>query len=60
MTTRECVIRNRLGLHARALHEERAVDLTVSEVQFDEKWAFVGKKQKRCDPAAAQDQGKGD
>jgi transposase-like protein len=50
----------RLGLHARALHEERAVDLHVTEVQFDEKWAFVGKKQKHCDPSHPQDAGKGD
>lgn len=50
----------RLGLHARALHDERVRDLTVSEAQFDEKWAFVGKKQKHCDPSNPQDEGQGD
>ena len=50
----------RLGLHARALHEQWARDLTVTEAQFDEKWAFVGKKQKHCDPSNPQDQGQGD
>ena len=50
----------RLGLHARALHDERAVDLQVTEAQFDEKWAFVGKKQKHCDPANPDDGAKGD
>lgn len=34
----------RLGLHARALHDERVRDLEIDEVQFDEKWSFVGKK----------------
>jgi hypothetical protein len=34
----------RLGLHAHAVHDERVLDLDVSEAQFDEKWAFVGKK----------------
>jgi len=34
----------RLGLHARALHDERVRDIEVNEAQFDEKWAFVGKK----------------
>jgi len=34
----------RLGLHARALHDERVKDLEVNEAQFDEKWCFVGKK----------------
>jgi IS1 family transposase len=32
----------------------------TSEVQFDEKWAFVGKKQKNCDPADPADAHKGD
>ena len=50
----------RLGLHARAVHGERVRDLQVSEAQFDEKWAFVGKKQKNCDPDEPQDQDKGD
>src|SRR4051812_2530116 len=30
------------------------------EVQFDEMWAFVGKKQKNCDPADPADDHKGD
>jgi IS1 family transposase len=30
------------------------------EAQFDEKWAFVGKKEKHCDPAWAADAHKGD
>ena len=33
----------RLGLHAHALHDERAQDLDVHEAQFDEKWSFVKK-----------------
>ncbi len=50
----------RLGLHARAVHDERVRDLEVNEAQFDEKWAFVGKKQKNCDPADPKDRDKGD
>ena len=50
----------RLGLHAHAVHDERARDLEVEEAQFDEKWAFVGKKQKNCDPADPEDRDKGD
>ncbi len=34
----------RLGLHARAVHDGLAQHLNVAEAQFDEKWAFVGKK----------------
>lgn len=34
----------RVGLHAHAFHDERARDLQVHEAQFDEKWAFVEKK----------------
>ncbi len=30
------------------------------EVQFDEKWAFVGKKEKNCDPADPADDRQGD
>jgi hypothetical protein len=30
------------------------------EVQFDEKWSFVGKKQKNCDPTNSADDHKGD
>ena len=34
----------RLGLHSRALHDDRVHDLDVREAQADEKWSFVGKK----------------
>jgi IS1 family transposase len=30
------------------------------EVQFDEKWSFVGKKEKHCDPAKPEDKQQGD
>ena len=30
------------------------------EVQFDEKWAFVGKKEKHCDPDDPADDDRGD
>src|ERR1700684_1873595 len=30
------------------------------EVQFDEKWSFVGKKEKHCDPAKPEDAHQGD
>ena len=36
----------RLGLHVKALHDNRVRGLEVKEVQFDEKWSFVGKKTK--------------
>jgi len=32
----------------------------TTEVQLDEKWSFVGKKQKNCDPADSADDHKGD
>lgn len=32
------------GAHARAVHDERMRGLRCTEVQADEKWAFVGKK----------------
>ena len=32
----------------------------TNEVQFDEKWAFVGKKEKHCDPAEPADAQQGD
>ena len=50
----------RLGLHAKAVHDERVVGLDVDESQFDEKWAFVEKKQKNCDPSDPEDDDKGD
>lgn len=40
----------RLGLHAQALHDSRVRNIEVSEAQFDEKWAFVGKKTKELRP----------
>lgn len=50
----------RLGLHAKAAHDESVRDLHVEEAQFDEKWAFVEKKQKNCDPSDPADDDKGD
>ena len=38
------------GKHAKALHDELARHLKVSEVQFDEKWSFVGKKRRPVQP----------
>ena len=32
----------------------------TDDLQFDEKWAFVGKKQKNCDPLDPEDDDKGD
>ncbi len=46
----------RLGLHARALHDGRVRDLEVDEAQFDEKWSYVGKKEKNCDPSDPEDE----
>jgi transposase-like protein len=53
-------IGKRLGFHAVSLHDERALDLDVSEAQFDEKWSFVEKKQKQCDDAKPEDALAGD
>ena len=50
----------RIGVHARMLHDERVRDVTVREAQFDEKWAFVEKKQKRCDESVPEDAAAGD
>lgn len=36
----------RLGLHARRFHDQHVKNLTVAEVQLDEKWSFVEKKRK--------------
>jgi len=50
------------GEHARDLHDE-LVALSpprTREVQFDEKWSFVAKKEKNCDPADPADDRKGD
>ena len=39
------------GEHARDLHDELvALSPPTREVQFDEKWAFVAKKEANCDP----------
>ena len=40
----------RLGLHAKVVHDQRVRDLSIKEAQLDEKWPFVGCKQKNCDP----------
>jgi hypothetical protein len=40
----------RLGLHAKRFHDQRVEHLDVKEVQLDEKWSFVGKKEKHCNP----------
>ena len=47
--------------HARDLHEELVLfPPNTREVQFDEKWAFVAKKEKNCDEADPADDRKGD
>ncbi len=49
------------GEHARDLHDELvALSPRTREVQFDEKWAFVAKKEKNCDPSDPADDRKGD
>jgi IS1 family transposase/transposase-like protein len=49
------------GGHARDLHEELvAISPRTTEVQFDEKWAFVAKKEARCDRTDPADDHKGD
>ena len=50
----------RLGLHAKAFHDQRVQDIDAKEAQIDEKWAFVEKKQKHCNPDAPEDETKGD
>ena len=51
----------RAGEHARDLHDELvAFSPLTREVQFDEKWTFVAKKEKNCDPADPADDHKGD
>jgi hypothetical protein len=50
----------RLGLHARAFHDDRVRGVEVREAQFDEKWAFVEKKEKNCDEAKPEDAAAGD
>jgi len=36
----------RAGSHAQALHDDLVRHLKTREVQFDEKWSFVGKKRR--------------
>jgi IS1 family transposase len=49
------------GEHAHDLHDVLvALSPQTREVQFDEKWAFVGKKQKHCDPSDPADSEQGD
>ena len=49
------------GEHAQDLHDVLvAFSPQTREVQFDEKWAFVGKKQKHCDPGDPADSEQGD
>lgn len=50
----------RCGLHASAVHDKKVRNLKVTEVQFDEKWSYVGKKEKKCDPDNPADSLKGD
>jgi transposase-like protein len=38
------------GSHAKALHDGLVRDLAIDEVQFDEKWGFVGKKRETSQP----------
>ena len=40
--------------------DKQAFSPRTREVQFDEKWSFVDKKQKNCDPADPADDHKGD
>ena len=48
------------GAHARDLHDELvSLPPLTREIQFDEKWAFVAKKEKNCDPADPADDRKG-
>ncbi|KPK75315.1 MAG: hypothetical protein AMJ79_11625, partial [Phycisphaerae bacterium SM23_30] len=49
------------GEHAKALHDELvAFSPQTNEVQFDEKWAFVGKKEQHCHGPEAVDSKQGD
>ena len=49
------------GDHARQLHDELvAFSPETREVQFDEKWSFVFKKQEHCDPDDPADANRGD
>ena len=49
------------GQHAKDVHDEIvAFSPQTREVQFDEKWSFVAKKEKHCDPDKAADRQQGD
>ena len=49
------------GDHARAAHDELvALSPLTTEVQFDEKWSFVAKKEAHCDRSDPADDHKGD
>ncbi len=50
----------RCGQHFRLWHDKFVKGLSVYEAQMDEKWSFVGKKQKHCDADNSSDEGKGD
>ena len=46
------------GQHAKQVHDEVvAFSPETREVQFDEKWSFVAKKEKHCDPDDPTDRG---
>ena len=50
-----------LGEHAQQLHDELvAFSPSDREVQLDEKWSFVFKKQEHCDPDDPADAQRGD
>ena len=56
--SKETVVRyNKLeGHHSKDVHDELvAFPPQTREGQFDEKWAFVGKKEKHCDPTDPDD-----
>ena len=42
---------HRAGDHAQAFHDQMVQHVQVKQVQADEAWAFVGKKDKHCNPA---------
>jgi transposase-like protein len=49
------------GEHARAAHDELvAHSPETREIQMDEKWAFVAKKEKNCEEGNPEDQFRGD
>src|SRR5262245_14545442 len=48
------------GTPARATTNSWLFPPQTQEVQFDEKWSFVGKKQKHCDPRRPEDAHQGD